>query len=132
MGSWRKMTIKIFAQKFQLDGFFWWFLGLWTTHSCRETFVTNLFTEISLLALTNIPRCLYPLSISALKSILSNYIPEAWLLIDLVWLNDYHYSVGFQHTFSLGYRFSARYALFAFTDYRVDILFLNSFKNRCV
>ena len=46
------MTIKIFAQKFQLDGFFLWFLGLWTTHSCRETFVTNLFTEKSLLALT--------------------------------------------------------------------------------
>ena len=22
MGSWRKMTIKMFAQKFQLDGFF--------------------------------------------------------------------------------------------------------------
>ena len=52
MGSWRKMTIKIFAQKFQLDGFFWWFLGLGTTHSCRETFVTNLFTGKSLLALT--------------------------------------------------------------------------------
>ena len=47
-------TIKIFAQKFQLDGFFLWFLGLWTTHSCRETFVTNLFTEILTLALTNI------------------------------------------------------------------------------
>ena len=29
-----------------------WFLGLWTTHSCRETFVTNLFTEILTLALT--------------------------------------------------------------------------------
>ena len=39
------MTIQIFAQKFQLDGFLW-FLRLWTTHSCRKTFVTNLFTEI--------------------------------------------------------------------------------------
>ena len=43
-GCLEKIALKLFAHTFQLDGFLW-FLGLWTTHSCRETFVTNLFTD---------------------------------------------------------------------------------------
>ena len=44
-GVWVRREKLQYMKVFQLDGFLWWFLGLWTTYSCRETFVTNLFTD---------------------------------------------------------------------------------------
>ena len=51
-GFLEKNDYTIFRPNVSAGRFFCWFLGLWTSHSCRENFVTNLFTEILDLALT--------------------------------------------------------------------------------
>ena len=45
LGACRKSGLESYAHQILLDNFFWWFLRLLVTHLCRETLVTNLFTD---------------------------------------------------------------------------------------